>query len=207
MAPNKFASNPKKTPINISPDLAESLISIETIRDAKYKLMTIGPGNSVNILFIILMKKQLISNHQFNINIEFQGFDTSNNQSLNRLLNMLKIINNCNMRIKFIFLFLFIILLINCKREDNSLRYEITGELHEPPKGAHEKLHIKSLNLIDSVLGQDIYRKKLFLELLMKGQISYLNTYELDSVKNKRIKIRYDLNLNLLSWDTIYYVE
>lgn len=112
------------------------------------------------------------------------------------------------MRIKFIFLFLFIILLINCKREDNSLRYEITGELHEPPKGAQEKLHIKSLNLIDSVLGQDIYRKEVvFGAAYEKDKISYLNTYELDSVKNKRIKIRYDLNLNLLSWDTIYYVE
>ena len=83
---SKFASNPKKTPINISPDLAESLISIETIRDAKYKLMTIGPGNSVNIPVYNINEETTNSNNQFNINIEFQGFDTSNNPIFKQII-------------------------------------------------------------------------------------------------------------------------
>lgn len=111
--------------------------------------------------------------------------------------------------IHYINILLFISLVIfSCQRKDNSLRYEIAGELHKPPKGTHEKIQYKSIKLIDSIFGENLYRnEKEWNNSYLEDVVYYEIKYELDSITGKNIYIKYNLDLNLIEWDTVYYVE
>ena len=106
------------------------------------------------------------------------------------------------------FLVIMILFIYSCKRKDNSLRYEVTGELHKPPKGTHRQLQIKSIHLIDSVLGSDIFRKEReWNNSYSEKGVYYEIKYIIDTTNGKNIYINYDLDLNLIDWDTVYYID
>ncbi len=111
---------------------------------------------------------------------------------------------------------LILILLIsflNCKRNDSEIE-KLRGNPKIPeqmknkiPNQTHQLIKTKSLNLIDSILTKTSISTEIgFGFIYSNDELGYLNTYKIDSAQYKIIEIRYDLDLNVVDWDTVIYV-
>lgn len=75
------------------------------------------------------------------------------------------------------------------------------------PEKMHQLVKSKSLHLIDSVLVKTSVLEEIgFGFTYSNDELGYLNTYRIDTTHYKIIKIEFDLNLNVVNWDTVIYV-
>lgn len=98
---------------------------------------------------------------------------------------------------------------INCKKNDSDRKY-IRGQIthRKISQQEHRLIQNKSLGLIDSVLGKTpvLDEKEYGFIYSNDDDYRYYTSYRIDSTYYKIIKIEFDLNLNVVNWDTVIYV-
>ena len=105
-----------------------------------------------------------------------------------------------------------LICFVNCKKNDAEIqylrRYNIPEQMHDKiPEKTHQLIKKKSLHLIDSVLAKTSVLEEIgFGFTYSNDELGYLNTYRIDTTHYKIVEIKFDLNLNVVNWDTVVYV-
>lgn len=75
------------------------------------------------------------------------------------------------------------------------------------PQRTHQLIKNKSLHLVDSVLVKTSVLEEIgFGHTYSNDELGYHNIYRIDTAHYKIIKIEFDLELNIVDWDTVTYV-
>lgn len=97
---------------------------------------------------------------------------------------------------------------INCKKNDSDRKY-IRGQINHRKisKQEHRLIQNKSLSLIDSVLGKTpVLEEREYGFTYSNDDYRYYTLYRIDTTYYKIIRIEFDLNMNVVNWDTVIYV-
>lgn len=99
---------------------------------------------------------------------------------------------------------------INCKKNDSDRKYIRAQINHRKiPQQKHGLIQNKSLSLIDSVLGKTPVLEEKEYGVIYSNEDDdrdrYYTLYRIDTTYYKVMKIEFDLDLNLVDWDTIIY--
>ncbi len=105
------------------------------------------------------------------------------------------------------------VVFIGCEKSNSDSKN--VGVYYQVPKGMqmdiperiHQLIKNKSLHLIDSLLVKTSVLEEIgFGYTYSNDELGYHNTYRIDTTHYKIIKIGFDLDLNVVDWDTVIYV-
>lgn len=104
---------------------------------------------------------------------------------------------------------------LSCNKNDSEIQKlrgypKVPEQMYKKiPERTHQLIKSKSLHLIDSVLVKYSIIEEVgfgYTYSISNEKLKYLNTYRIDTTHNKIIKIEFDLDLNVVDWDTVIYV-